>query len=124
MTEPRHSVGSAHNLFSATFGLRQQHNRHDFVDVTEPAIDARDGSLRNPLVSHRTRQNLPKGVRFLHQLREDWYWVLVSGFLLYLSGFEPEPWYWRIIAPIGVLVVSSALYRRWVTKRHGPGDHP
>jgi hypothetical protein len=54
--------------------------------------------------------------QLLRQLRRDWYWVLMTGFLVYLGGFGPAPWYWRIIAPIVVLVVSGVVYGRWVVK--------
>jgi len=59
---------------------------------------------------------MAKSRYLLRQLRRGWYWALVTDFLVYLGGFGPAPWYWRIVAPIVVLVASGVVYCRWGVK--------
>jgi hypothetical protein len=66
------------------------------------------------------RRIIAEGRQVLRQLRRDWCWLLVTGFLVYLGGFGPAPWYGRIIAPIVVLIVSSTVYFRWIAKLSRP----
>lgn len=113
MGEVRRSEEASGDVLAAVRPGKQTNGHHP-ADESESFTNVHDGPLRDQQPSFRLRRN--SHAKAFRQLREDWYWVLLTGFLMYLSGFGPAPWFARIIMPITVLIVSCAIYRRWIVR--------
>jgi len=89
-------------------------------DLTHP----HDRGRHLPPVVSRGQRVLAISRRLLEQLRRNWCWILVTGFLMYLGAFGFALWYVRCAVLIGTLAVSSTAYLRWTATQRAHNDVP
>ena len=109
-----------HDVSTTTFRTRQHNNEHLLDNETKLVYDVEEGPPQDAAAAPTPRRLVKRIVRALRGLSHDWYWFLITGYLIYLAGFGPVLWYVRIIALVAVIVVSGATYVRWIAKLSRP----